>query len=125
VLPELHALAHQFHSGHEAEAFIRSHFLYRAESRETLRAPRRMLVDLDNGALEGDCDDISIFAAALLSAMGIRNRFVAIRYGGSPEFLHVFVEWWSNAAQLWVRLDPTVRPGLIHQEDERLILDVL
>lgn len=108
------------------ESYLRNHFVYRSENREVVRTVSRMLSDLAlSGYVEGDCDDVATFIAAVLSRMGVRNRFVAIRYGGSPEFLHVFVEWWSMPDHQWVRFDPTVNPGTIHQEDERMVVDVL
>lgn len=105
---------------------VRSFFIYRPEHQEVVRTVPRMLSDLSSlGYVEGDCDDISTFCCALLSAMGIRNRFTAIRYGGHEEFLHVFSEWWSNPRQEWVRMDVTIPFGVIHKEDERMLVHVL
>lgn len=104
------------------EDFIRGRFFYRDEREEIVRTVPHMLHSLQvQGFVEGDCDDISTFLASVLVAMGVPARFVAIRYGGSEDFLHVFVEFrweWS-----WIRLDPTVPRGTIHAEDERMIVN--
>ena len=108
------------------DALVRSFFIYRPEYQEVVRTVPRMLSDLSSlGHVEGDCDDVSTLCASILSSMGLRNRFVAIRYGGKPEFLHVFGEWWSNPGDEWQRMDITVPFGLIHEENERMVLDVL
>ncbi len=120
-------LAAQFYGAPGLEVWIRGgHFQYRGEDREVLRTVARMFADLDSmGHVEGDCDDISTFAAAILTRMGIRNRFVAIRYGGDPEYRHVFGEWWNTVSQEWERFDVTVPRGTVHEEDERMVVDVL
>jgi hypothetical protein len=101
------------------DSWVRNHFQYRGEVEEVVRTPQRMFDDLERlGYFEGDCDDISTLNAAVLFTMGFPVRFVAIRYDGSPEFLHVFVEFLYRGQ--WQRMDPTVPPGTIHQEDERM-----
>lgn len=97
-------------------------FSYRPENEEVLRTVRFMVEQLlESGRVEGDCDDAAIFLAASFVALGVPTRFVAIRYGGSPGFRHVFIEFYSG---VWVRVDPTVGTGTIHQEDERMIVNV-
>lgn len=104
------------------DARIRQQFRYRSENEEVIRTPEWMVGDLETlGYLEGDCDDIATFYAAVLKAFGFRVRLVAIRYDETPEFKHVFVEVLNVG---WERVDPTVAPGTVHHETERMILEV-
>ena len=64
------------------------------EGVETLASPDKTLL-----MLQGDCDDKSLLAAALLLSLGHQTRFVAV--GNSPNnFVHVLIEtkvalkWW-------------------------------
>lgn len=126
ALPEISSIANSLRDGYGVDSLLRSFFTYRPEHREVVRTVPRMIFDLDSlGYVEGDCDDISTLSAAFLSSMGIRNRFVAIRYGGSSEFLHVFSEWFYSPSQEWVRMDVTIPFGIVHEEDERIVFDVL
>jgi transglutaminase-like putative cysteine protease len=103
----------------EIEKFLRDHFVYQAESFEIIRTPQFMLDEwLQRGWFSGDCDDVSTLAAALLICSGYPAKFVAIRYSHPSEFEHVFVE--SNG----YRIDPTVPPGTVHKELERMTLEV-
>lgn len=120
----VYQLASWVGSAEGLEDFLRSHFFYRAEHEEVVRSVPRMLSDLEaQGHIEGDCDDISTFICAVLAAMGISCRFVAIRYGGSEEFLHVFPEY--RAPWEWIALDVTVPSGTVHEFDERMVVDVV
>ena len=103
------------------DSWIRQHFRYRDEIEEIVREPAAMLEDLQLlGYVEGDCDDVATFTAAVLRAYGYPAKLVAIRYNAAdPEFRHVFVE--SDG----VRLDATVPEGTQHQEIERMVQDVM
>lgn len=106
------------------DSWIRRHFRYRPELYEVLRTPEFMLNDLETkGFVEGDCDDISIFYAAILRTLGYEVRFVAIRYSHPELFEHVFIEF-ENTGRGWVRLDPTAERGTIHEELERMVVNV-
>lgn len=93
------------------ETFLRSRFQYVDEKIETLVAPDYMLQGLEiNNALTGDCDDISVLHAALLTCMDIKVRFVAIRSNqDDPNYDHVFIEAWNGTD--WLLYDITVPPG--------------
>jgi transglutaminase-like putative cysteine protease len=109
------------------EAWIRARFRYRPEQEEVVRTIPFQLDHLaEHGYIEGDCDDVSTFLAAIAKAFGYRVRLVAIR-SDSVEFQHVFVEMQPVGAVLpgaWVRSDPTVVPNTIHKELERMVVYV-
>ena len=103
------------------ETWIREHYMYRPEHEEILRSPDFMMADLSRlGYIEGDCDDISIFVAALFRVLGCPVHFVAIRVkSDDTEFSHVFTEIWTGNG--WYALDPTVKPGTRYRYAERMI----
>jgi transglutaminase-like putative cysteine protease len=104
------------------EGWFRGRFSYRPEHEEVIRTVPRMVGDLwQLGRIEGDCDDAAVFLVASYLSLGARARFVAIRYGGAPEFGHVFVEWFDG--RLWITVDPTIPRGVPHLFDERMVVD--
>ena len=98
--------------------------MYRPEHEEILRSPDWMMRDLETqGYVEGDCDDIAIFLAALIKVLGNPVHFVAIRTKAEdPEFSHVFVEVWTGNG--WTVMDPTVPHGTRYRTVERMIENV-
>lgn len=107
------------------DSFVRSVYVYRDEDREIVRTIPFMLEWFQvYGVLEGDCDCISTFSAAAVTALGFPSRFVAIRTDEfSPEFLHVYAEAFDGE---WRRLDPTVPVSVVDGEVDygRLIENV-
>jgi hypothetical protein len=101
--------------------WVRSVYRYRDESEELLKDPSLAMDEvIQRGWFDGDCDDISMFYAALLRPIFPLVRFVAIRYKPeNPEFTHVFTEF--NFHGTYVRVDPTVQPGTMYQELERMV----
>ena len=97
----------------EIDAQIRYFYTYTDEEIETLYSPifnmRRYVAGAD---IIGDCDDVSMFLAAVLKVKGYRTRFVALRTRRhDPDFYHVVVEVLEQGK--WKRYDPTVIRGLI------------
>lgn len=94
-----------------ADEFLRSRFVYADESIETLQHPEYMINGLEmSGRLVGDCDDISTLHAALLTCMGFKTRFVAIRSTfNDPNYDHVFIEAKHN--DTWIPYDITLPLG--------------
>jgi hypothetical protein len=100
-----------------AEAWVRMNYVYRDETEEIVRTPQFMLADvgrIENDGrvvgLEGDCDDISTFLAAVAVTFGYRTRLKAIRYNPSnPNFEHVFPEVYDGGR--WRIIDATISPG--------------
>ena len=61
----------------------------------------------------GDCDDFAILLSALLSAVGIDNRFQIVKPEGMEQdpdapWSHVYVVAWDKRRRQHVPLDPTV-----------------
>lgn len=105
------------------DRWIRGHFRYRPENQEVVRTADFMLTDLQTkGYVEGDCDCITVFYSTVLRVYGFRVRLIAIRYSDPFEFQHVFGEFFNGSR--WVRFDPTVDPGTIHVEIERMVESV-
>lgn len=75
---------------------------------ELIQPPEFLLGMLDSGhyTVDGDCDDATTLAAALIFALGIPVRFVAVRITGTVPFAHVFCEMLAGGA--WWAVDPTV-----------------
>lgn len=96
----------------QTDKFLRDRFVYTDETIETLQAPDYMLNGLKmSGVLRGDCDDITTLHAALLTCMGIKVRFVAIRSTfEDPNFDHVFLEAFDEFAS-WMPYDITLPLG--------------
>lgn len=102
---------------------LRASFIYRDEIEEIVRTPFQMMLDYMRNRLEGDCDDISTFQAAILSVWGYPVRLVAIRYEESTDqFQHVFIE--TEQRGRWTRYDITTPPGTLHRELDRMVMDV-
>jgi transglutaminase-like putative cysteine protease len=123
--PWFNELAQSLGDMDSVDKFIRAHFRYRDEIEEIVRDPDWMINDLFNrlGWLEGDCDDVSTLYAAFASALGIRSRFVAIRYRPSnPNFEHVFTEVYDGSQ--WRVCDATVAPGTVLQSLEEMMEEV-
>lgn len=77
------------------------------------------------GFLEGDCDCISTFSAAVLRVLypKISSRFIAIIYTpGNTAFEHVYVQ--VLIGDDWNDFDMTVKPGTSHRILERMTQDV-
>lgn len=64
--------------------------------------------------LVGDCDDISTLYAAILTCLGFKSRFVAIKSTrNNSGYDHVFVETENPDINSWVAFDMTVPAGTI------------
>jgi transglutaminase-like putative cysteine protease len=75
------------------------------------------------GYLEGDCDDVSTFYAAIFKALGVPARFVAIRYTpNNPNFEHVFAQAYDG--RTWQTFDATVPAGTDIRALEQIVQEV-
>lgn len=85
-------------------AFVRDSIRYTSDpvSLELVRTPRAIL---QMGV--GDCDDKSTLLAALLLAIGLPARFVAVALSPSRSFSHVLVE--TRRGKGWIPLE-TIKP---------------
>ena len=106
------------------DKFLRDKFIYIDEKIETLQHPDYMLQGLEiSGVLRGDCDDISTLHAALLTALGVPVRFVAIRsIKEDPNFDHVYIE--ANDGNEWIMYDITLSLGTIINYFGRVAIQV-
>jgi hypothetical protein len=91
---------------------------------ETLVTPEYMLSGLEvNHHLTGDCDDISMFHAALLVILGFKVRFVAIRsVQDNSNFDHVFIE--VQNGHDWMLYDETVPSGTPIEYFARIVMNI-
>ena len=108
----------------KVDQFLRSKFTYMSEEIETLVAPEYMLMALENnGAISGDCDDISTLQGAIYKCLGIPVRFVAIRsQRDNPNYDHVFSE--VKQGDLWIPYDVTLPLGFHIQYYSRVAMEV-
>ena len=105
----------------EVDAQIRYFYTYTNEAVETLYSPIFNMKRYAAGAdIIGDCDDVSMFLAAVLKVKGYRTRFVALRTRRhDPEFYHVVVEALEHGK--WKRFDPTVIQGLMQVDYGQMV----
>lgn len=127
--PKFSAFARSLGSLAAVDSWVRAHYSYRDEWEEIVRDPRFMLGDMgrmEGGrvvGLEGDCDDIATFYAAMVTALGYRARLHAIRYNPSnPNFEHVFTQVYDGGD--WRILDGTLPPETPMNWIESMIEDV-
>lgn len=90
----------------EAESvfrFVRDHIRYTRDIRgcETLQTPVQTLK-----IRQGDCDDHSTLAAALLESLGHPTRFIAVGFQPNA-FSHVFVQ--TKIGPKWITLECTMK----------------
>lgn len=106
------------------DKFLRSKFDYQDEKIETLQYPDYMLTGLEmSGRLVGDCDDISTLHAAILTALGFRVRFIAIRsFRENSNFDHVYLE--VNLNDKWIMYDITLPLGTTVEYFGRIAIQV-
>lgn len=106
------------------DSFLRAKFIYASEIVETLQYPDYMLQGLEaSGHLVGDCDDISTLHAALLTAMGFKVRFVAIKsLRDISDYDHVYIEVQHN--NKWIMYDVTLPLGTNVEYFGRLTIQV-
>lgn len=88
--------------------FVKDRIRIVNEPDEMLVHPTRMITWIEKGIAAGDCDDLSLFAAALLYALGIRVRFKAVFRSESGSFQHVFTEYRINDSEPWRPMDLTI-----------------
>jgi transglutaminase-like putative cysteine protease len=97
--------------------FCRQRVMLIHEPDEILIDPVKMLDDMEAGNAAGDCDDISMIAAALLTAIGIECRFKAVFPAEAGHYQHVFVEYRFASNQAWMPLDLTISGTPVYPPD--------
>jgi transglutaminase superfamily protein len=106
----------------DIDRYLRAIYRYENEDVETLYSPAYNAWQYRRtGMLRGDCDDISMFYAAVFTALGHKTRLVAMRTKrNDSEFHHVVVEIQYDPT-LWKRFDATVPQGTAHNHYGTLI----
>ncbi|MCL2682244.1 MAG: hypothetical protein FWE63_02005 [Bacteroidales bacterium] len=81
---------HLFETCRKLWDFLYHHVQYKLDKRglEELRQPARSWANRHTGI---DCDCFSIFVSSILSNLGIEHKFRITKYGGKPNFQHVYV----------------------------------
>jgi hypothetical protein len=90
------------------KAFCLQNVMLVDEPEEILIEPVRMLHDIQAGRGAGDCDDITMLAATLLAALGVRTRLKAVFRAPEGHFQHVFLEYLLRAGEPWRPIDLTI-----------------
>lgn len=106
------------------DQYIRQRFIYVPENIETLQTPEYMLRGMEvNNHLVGDCDDISMLHAAMLTCLDIKTRFVAIKSNSqNNDFDHVYIEALCDGE--WYPYDATVPKGTPYNIYGRIHIEV-
>lgn len=78
---------------------------------EQIKSPEVVNTEINMfGQFQGDCDDVSGYLAALLTAIGYRVMFVVIAIPGKgDQFRHIFPRVYLKRAKKWVALEATAR----------------
>ena len=94
-------------------AFVLAHYRYLKDPRpfELLKSPEIVDAEISKfGAFQGDCDDVTCYLAALLTAIGFAVNIVVISVRGmGDEYRHVFPRVYVPAISKWVALEATAR----------------
>lgn len=91
-ITENNAVGHQFDI---VGNFVLDHVTYVADPRgaEYVRSPLRLIKEYQcRGYGQGDCDDMTLFAASLLNALGFPVKIVAVKINGSSNYNHVLLQ---------------------------------
>lgn len=73
---------------------------------ELFIAPWKMIELIEQGKAAGDCDDLALFCASLLRAIGYETRIVLLDTSGQG-IDHAICEVWSDNASTWIIVDPS------------------
>lgn len=108
----------------EIDTQVRQVYTYVDEEIETLYSPLFNMARWLNGFdVVGDCDDVSMFLAAIFTALGYQSRFVAMQTKrNDPLYYHVVVEVKDGGK--WKRFDPTVMQGLVQVDYGQMVIYV-
>jgi hypothetical protein len=107
------------------DQWTREHYVYVSDGdeMEMINTPAYDIQQIANGgSFEGDCDDVSIFVAAMFACLGMNTRFVAIRMEPDAPYTHVFVE--TLAGDHWAKVDCTVPLDTVHYDAGRMVVYV-
>ena len=97
--------------------FITDTFTYLADPIhvEYVISPTVMLKDwATNGRMRGDCDDVCLLMASMLSSIGIDTRIVAVK-AGSSFFNHVILL--TSFGPKTIQYDPCLTYSIVHYDE--------
>lgn len=91
------------------KSWVLMHVTIIDEFEELLISPIRMIHDaVVNGQAYGDCDDIAMLAAAVLSSIGASTQLQARFKQDDGSFAHVFCQYQFPYQDTWRDFDPTI-----------------
>lgn len=89
---------------------------------EMIARPEWMLDHIGRKRLVGDCDDAAVLFGALVFALGIGVRYVAVAPPEDPSlYIHVFPEVFAR--EQWLPMDPTTN-RLVPSDWPRMVREV-
>lgn len=102
--------------------WVEQHSLFQRDPHgaELIRRVREQLTDIaTRGAVQGDCDDAAVLAAALGKAAGFPARFVTLGFfRPGDHYRHIYAELWDGMG--WREMD-VFRPAM-SAEPKRLMI---
>ena len=88
----------------------RFRFLGDVRGVETYKSPEVIDAEITReGKFQGDCDDVTGYAAALTTAIGHKTRLTIIQPRGVPKFRHIYPEVFIPRANRWLAMELTAR----------------
>ena len=96
------------------------------EFEELLISPLIMISEIDQtGQSAGDCDDVAMLAAAILSSIGARTRLQARFPQPDGSFSHVFCQYQFPEETDWFDFDPTIGYISTNYDGPMLLEDII
>lgn len=93
--------------------YVLKHFRYVKDPRglEMFKAADAVDTEINMfGEFQGDCDDVSVYLASLLTSIGYKCKFVVISIRGKgDDFRHVYPMVYLPKADRWMALEATAR----------------
>lgn len=93
--------------------FVLRHFRFLSDPTflERIKSPEIVEREISTlGQMQGDCDDVSSYIAALLMSIGYRVQFVVIAIPGQGEpYRHIFPQVYLRQTGKWLTLDACAR----------------
>lgn len=100
--------------------FVLAHYRFLADPTFLERIKSPEIVDKEIsvlGIMQGDCDDVSGYLAALLMSIGYRVQFVVIAIPGQGEpYRHIFPQVFMRSTKRWLTIDACARRKAIGWE---------
>jgi transglutaminase-like putative cysteine protease len=96
------------------------------EFEELLESPLLMIEQISQtGQTFGDCDDVAMLAASILSSIGAKTRLQARFQQTDGSFSHVFCQYQFPDETEWSDFDPTIGYVATVYDGETMIEDII